>query len=79
MSLLKKILNPQLILYRNVGKCNYNWYDEGIQYHGFKYYPRYFYIKLILKHFKIFILEIRTLRILLMKQQSYLELRESNQ
>ncbi|KAJ8945676.1 hypothetical protein NQ318_012394 [Aromia moschata] len=25
---------------RNVGKCKFNWYGEGIQYPGFKYYPR---------------------------------------
>lgn len=41
MTLLRKFISTQLIFHRNVGKCNYNWYDEGIQYHGFKYYPRY--------------------------------------
>ncbi|CAH1972795.1 unnamed protein product [Acanthoscelides obtectus] len=40
MNLLKNIFTPALSIQRNVGKCKYNWYGEGIQYLGFKYYPR---------------------------------------
>lgn len=40
MSLLRRFMSPQITLKRNVGKSKYNWYDEGIKYYGFKYYPR---------------------------------------
>ncbi|XP_066146844.1 large ribosomal subunit protein uL30m [Euwallacea fornicatus] len=35
-----KISTPALTLIRSLGKRRYNWRDEGIQYPGFKYYPR---------------------------------------
>nr|CAH7758144.1 unnamed protein product [Callosobruchus chinensis] len=40
MSLFKNIFTPALKIQRNVGKCKYNWRQEGVQYFGFKYYPR---------------------------------------
>ncbi|VEN40171.1 unnamed protein product [Callosobruchus maculatus] len=40
MSLFKNIFTPVLKIQRNVGKCKYVWREEGIQYFGFKYYPR---------------------------------------
>ncbi|CAG9772628.1 unnamed protein product [Ceutorhynchus assimilis] len=36
---LLKITTPALAITRNVGKCKFNWFNEGIQYPGFKYYP----------------------------------------
>ncbi|XP_030756851.1 39S ribosomal protein L30, mitochondrial [Sitophilus oryzae] len=39
----KKLLSlhsPLVVIQRNVGKKKYNWFNEGIQYPGFKYYPR---------------------------------------
>ncbi|XP_023017422.2 large ribosomal subunit protein uL30m [Leptinotarsa decemlineata] len=40
MSLLKKIVGPSLQFNRGIKKRLFNWYGEGIQYPGFKYYPR---------------------------------------
>ncbi|XP_050293393.1 39S ribosomal protein L30, mitochondrial [Anthonomus grandis grandis] len=35
-----KCVTPSITVSRNVGKCKFNWFNEGIQYPGFKYYPR---------------------------------------
>ncbi|KAJ8937374.1 hypothetical protein NQ314_011922 [Rhamnusium bicolor] len=40
MTGLFKFITPYLIIRRNVGRKKYNWFEEGIQYPGFKYYPR---------------------------------------
>ncbi|XP_056639166.1 39S ribosomal protein L30, mitochondrial [Diorhabda carinulata] len=38
---LLQIFNPVKIICRNISKRQFIWYNEGIQYPGFKYYPRY--------------------------------------
>ncbi|CAH1154894.1 unnamed protein product [Phaedon cochleariae] len=40
MSLLQKIISPSVFIHRNISKRAFKWYGEGIQYPGFKYYPR---------------------------------------
>ncbi|KAL1506805.1 hypothetical protein ABEB36_006097 [Hypothenemus hampei] len=37
---LLKTSSVSFLFKRHVGKCKFNWFDEGIQYPGFKYYPR---------------------------------------
>ncbi|XP_028128046.1 uncharacterized protein LOC114324410 [Diabrotica virgifera virgifera] len=39
MVLLNTAVNFKLI-YRSISKRAFNWYEEGLQHHGFKYYPK---------------------------------------